>query len=124
MANIVDYISGGLSAAKDKVTSVVTGAADGAKNLVSSAYGTGKEMATKAVNPPRQDWIYNGQRDYQVNKYKIDQHSYPMDLLSPIYGGNYAIFYINVSDASRLAITEEKQMLTNILKTNLTAILM
>ncbi len=107
MGNIVDYITDGVSSAATKAKNTLTSAADGAKNLVSGALGTTKGMASKAVNPPREDWINNGRRDYQVNKYKIDQHSYPMDLLSPMYGGNYAIFYINVSDASRLMITEE-----------------
>jgi hypothetical protein len=103
MANIVDYIRDGVTSAKTTVSDYITGAADRVKGIA----GGVKDAATKAVNPPRGDWINNTRKNYEVNKYKVDQHSYPMDLLSPIYGGNYAIFYINVSDASRLALTEE-----------------
>jgi hypothetical protein len=41
---------------------------------------------------------------FDLNKYKIEQHSYPSDLMSPIgeYGGNYVIFYINVAVDSKL----------------------
>ena len=103
MANIVDYIRDGVTSAKTTVSGYITGAADTVKGIA----GGVKDAATKAVNPPRGDWINNTRKSYEVNKYKVDQHSYPMDLLSPIYGGNYAIFYINVSDASRLSLTEE-----------------
>jgi len=103
MANILDYISSGVTSVKDKVTSKINGAADTVKGY----YNEAKDVATKAVNPPRGDWINNTRRNFDVNKYKVDQLSYPMDLLTPIYGGNYAIFYINISDASRLALTEE-----------------
>jgi hypothetical protein len=103
MANIVDYIRDGVTSAKTTVSDYITGAADKVKGIA----GGVKDATTKAVNPPRGDWINNTRKNYEVNKYKVDQHSYPMDLLSPIYGGNYAIFYINVSDASRLALTEE-----------------
>jgi hypothetical protein len=38
------------------------------------------------------------------DKYNISQHSYPSDLMGPVgeYGGNYAIFYINVAVDSKL----------------------
>lgn len=36
------------------------------------------------------------------DKYKIDGYVYPSDLMSPAYGGNYAIFYINVNVDSKL----------------------
>lgn len=39
---------------------------------------------------------------YQSDKYKIDGYSYPADLMSEQYGGNYAIFYINVNVDSKL----------------------
>lgn len=38
----------------------------------------------------------------QANNYSIDNHSYPSDLMSPQYGGNYVIFNINVQDDSKL----------------------
>lgn len=43
----------------------------------------------------------------QTNKYSVDNHSYPDDLLSSanVYGGNYVIFYINIAVDSKLAQT-------------------
>lgn len=49
-------------------------------------------MATEAINPAR----------YQQDKYKIQGYTYPEDLMSEAYGGNYAIFYINVNVDSKL----------------------
>jgi hypothetical protein len=49
-------------------------------------------MATEAINPTR----------YQQDKYKIRGYTYPEDLMSDTYGGNYAIFYINVNVDSKL----------------------
>lgn len=45
-----------------------------------------------------------GAASFDLNKYKIDQLSYPIDLMSPLkeYGGNYVIFYINVAVDSKL----------------------
>jgi len=43
---------------------------------------------------------------FNANKYKIDQLSYPIDVLDKKYGGNYAIFYINVSDDSKLNVSD------------------
>jgi hypothetical protein len=45
-----------------------------------------------------------GAATFDLNAYKIEQHSYPSDLMSPIgeYGGNYVIFYINVAVDSKL----------------------
>jgi hypothetical protein len=40
---------------------------------------------------------------YRDNKYDVSTHSYPADLMgSEVYGGNYAIFYINVNIDSKL----------------------
>ena len=58
----------------------------------------------KATLAPRQKSINTDRRKFDSNKYKIDQFTYPMDLMAPQYGGNYAIFYINVSDDSRLNV--------------------
>ena len=41
---------------------------------------------------------------FNPNKYSIDQFSYPNDLMSAVYGGNYAIFYINVAVESFLNV--------------------
>lgn len=42
-------------------------------------------------------------RGFEDNKYESKSHSYPNDLMTnEIYGGNYAIFYINVAIDSKL----------------------
>jgi hypothetical protein len=99
MAGILDYLNQKYEGAKG----FVSGAVKTSKDAAVSA----KDITTKALNPPRQDWINTGKRGFDTNKYRVDQMSYPSDLLSPTYGGNYAIFYINISDASRLKLTEE-----------------
>jgi hypothetical protein len=45
-----------------------------------------------------------GATSFDRGKYDIDNYSYPSDLYDPggQYGGNYAIFYINVSSESKL----------------------
>mgnify|MGYP003348961413 CR=1 FL=1 len=60
----------------------------------------------KATLAPRQKFGLESAGKFNVNKYKIDQHSYPIDLLEPKYGGNYVVFYINVSDDSKLNVLE------------------
>lgn len=53
-------------------------------------------------------------RGFDSAKYESKNHSYPADLMSnPQYGGNYAIFYINVSVDSKL-ITEDKAATVNV----------
>lgn len=44
----------------------------------------------------------NPVRSYQTGKYEINNHTYPADLLSERYGGNYAIFYISVAEDSKI----------------------
>jgi hypothetical protein len=68
---------------------------------------SGASAVTKAAAGKRQQSISTSRRTFDTNKYKIDQLTYPMDLMSPQYGGNYAIFYVNISDASRLSVTEQ-----------------
>jgi hypothetical protein len=50
-----------------------------------------------------------GPRYYDENmaKYNMASHMYPNDLMSESYAGNYAVFYINVSDESKLFTPEE-----------------
>lgn len=68
---------------------------------------SGINSVAKAAVGTKQQSISTTRRTFDANKYKIDQLTYPMDLMSPQYGGNYAIFYINISDASRLSVSEE-----------------
>lgn len=70
--------------------------------------------ATKAptASPTEKKNLYTprGAADqFSAGKYAITNYTYPADLYSnkKIYGGNYAIFYINVSTESKL-IKEEK----------------
>lgn len=60
----------------------------------------------KATMPPPSEWMRKEPRKFLKDKYKSDQHMYPSDLMSNVYGGNYAVFYINVSEDSRLKIKE------------------
>jgi len=58
-------------------------------------------------NLGRGDNLYTrrgGPATFDKNKYQIDQLQYPSDLMGSLnqYGGNYAIFYINVASDSKL----------------------
>ena len=55
-------------------------------------------------------------RGFDSAKYEAKNHSYPADLMSnPQYGGNYAIFYINVSVDSKLLTDPKVQTVDDIL---------
>jgi hypothetical protein len=93
---ILDYLSQKVDNAKNTIT-----------GGVSAAYTEAKDVTTKALMPPKAAWAKNeAGKWFDSNKYRSDQYSYPSDLLTPQYGGNYAIFYINVSDASKLNVKE------------------
>lgn len=49
------------------------------------------------------------------DKYAVGMHSYPEDLISntPVYGGNYAIFYINVQVDSKLGRSDNEEQFVN-----------
>lgn len=75
-------------------------------NSVKNKAGELVSDLNRATTAPRQQSISTIRKTFNANKYKIDQMSYPIDLMSPQYGGNYAVFYINVADDSRLNIKE------------------
>lgn len=75
-------------------------------NSLKSKAGEMVSDLNKATSAPRQQSINTTRKTFDANKYKIDQLSYPIDLMSPQYGGNYAVFYINVADDSRLNVKE------------------
>jgi hypothetical protein len=50
---------------------------------------------------------------YQSSKYDISNHSYPSDLMSPNYGGNYVIFYISIAESSKLLNPESGVQITD-----------
>lgn len=75
-------------------------------NKMSQKAGTMYDNLNQGTKKPPANWADNTRRKLDTNKYKIDQYSYPNDLLTPKYGGNYAVFYINVSDDSKLNVLE------------------
>ena len=60
-----------------------------------------KEKPQPAPKPP----LYTPRgaaTSFNDGKYDIKNLTYPMDLMSSVYGGNYVVFYINVSTDSKL----------------------
>jgi hypothetical protein len=60
-----------------------------------------KEKPQPAPKPP----IYTprgGATQFNDKKYDIKNYTYPIDLMSSTYGGNYVVFYINVASDSKL----------------------
>ena len=70
-------------------------------------------ITTPKPAPPPKTVLYTPRGDPKqfeknqdgTNKYKVESHSYPGDLLAPDnrYGGNYVVFYININVDSKLA---------------------
>ena len=60
-----------------------------------------KANTKREPTPPR------GDKFNPESKYNIDQHSYPNDLMSEVYGGNFVVFYINVAVESKLNIKDQ-----------------
>lgn len=54
------------------------------------------------------------QESRSTDKYEMDQHTYPKDLLSnqTVYGGNYVIFFINTAVDGKLAETSQKNFVS------------
>ena len=81
---------------------------------LSTAYTSAKTSVTQSinnvkdsVNTPNAPNLYTprGKRTpFEEGKYDIKNHSYPNDLMAPDgrYGGNFVMFYINVSTESKL----------------------
>ena len=75
-------------------------------------YGDGSSQNTEPQNkaqpaiPPKvlSGPLYTSRErtSFSNTKYNIEQHSYPEDIMSFQYGGNYVIFYINVAEESKL----------------------
>jgi hypothetical protein len=70
-----------------------------ADNTPATSAAPPKETPPKKLYTPR-----GGASEFESGKYDIEQFSYPSDLYSNRgeYGGNYAIFYINISTDSKL----------------------
>ena len=79
-------------------------AADAIKNGVSSIKESANSYA-KSLENPQNLWTARGTASpFEDKKYDIKNHSYPSDLMAADgrYGGNYAMFYINVATDSKL----------------------
>ena len=82
----------------------------GLKETVSSAYTTAKTAVSNTITSAKTPnapnlWTPRGTKSaLDDKKYDIKNHSYPSDLMDPngIYGGSYAMFYINVATDSKL----------------------
>lgn len=93
ITKMLDFIGKGLDSAVKGGGDMYKGANDAVRNWH-------KANTNREPIPPR-----SGQFNAD-NKYSTAQYSYPSDLMSEVYGGNYAIFYINVAVESRLNVKE------------------
>lgn len=77
---------------------------------ISSAYTSAKTSVSNTIKEAKTPnapnlWTPRGTKSaLDDGKYDIKNHSYPSDLMDPngIYGGSYAMFYINVATDSKL----------------------
>ena len=81
----------------------ISSAYTSAKSAVTSSY----ERAVNSAKTPNAPNLYTprgGKTSFDDGKYDIKNHSYPSDLMAADgrYGGNYAMFYINVATDSKL----------------------
>ena len=96
-----------LGAIKNKIQGGVDSVKQTAAGVVDNFKDAGKTFENNLAKPMTINKI--GPRSYDENmaKYSMASHMYPNDLLSESYAGNYAVFYINVSDESKLFTPEE-----------------
>lgn len=64
--------------------------------------GPSSKPSIPAPSPAVQNKISKSAMLSSVSKYDISKHSYPLDIMSEQYGGNYVMFYINVNVDSKL----------------------
>lgn len=83
-----------LQSIKDRATSMYDNAAASVNDTIKASI----PVPTAYMQPQR--------KEFSHDKYNVKQFSYPSDLMSEVYGGNYAIFYINVSEETRLKLKE------------------
>jgi hypothetical protein len=83
-----------------KITDAMNSIGDAASSFGSSA----KKIMNDLATPISLDKRSTKTGTFNTGQYNVTSHSYPADLLSPTgsYGGNYAIFYINVAIDSKL----------------------
>jgi hypothetical protein len=98
MVDFSDITNMGKSAAQWSSQKISEGY-DGIKGTVNSSLEKSQMMQPRGTNK------------MDATKYAFDQHTYPDNLMSEAFGGNYAIFYINISDDSKLAEVKEDSYL-------------
>ena len=83
----------------DTISSAYTTAKDAVKSNYQTAVNSAKTPNAPNLYTPR-----GGKTSFDDGKYDIKNQSYPSDLMAADgrYGGNYVIFYINVSTDSKL----------------------
>lgn len=93
---------------------------DSAKSAVNSKISATKQAVNDKVSEygastGLQKFTRGGASSFATN-YNVNSHAYPTDLMSPTgqYGGNYVIFYINVSVDSKLAKDPKTQFVNEI----------
>lgn len=93
---------------------------DSAKSAVNSKISATKQAVNDKVSEygaatGLQKFTRGGASSFATN-YNVNSHSYPSDLMAPTgqYGGNYVIFYINVSVDSKLAKDPKTQFVNEI----------
>lgn len=92
---------------KSKIGEASSGAAQWAENTASAGYDNIKSSVSAMTH--KSGMVSRSQLKFQENnKYTFDQHSYPDNIMSEAYGGNYAVFYINISDESKLMPPEQE----------------
>jgi hypothetical protein len=89
------------------------------KNTISSTVDSAKKNPNLRVGTPAGQVpnLYRERgvgRSFDENKYKIENHSYPSDIMSSEYGGNYVVFYINVSEDSKMVKNKEENFVEDI----------
>ena len=66
---------------------------------------------SKITNPTADSSASPSYLNIKDNKYNHESMMYPVDLMSEQYGGNYAVFYINIAMESKLKVNEQNYAL-------------
>ena len=96
MPGIFNQLSSAQSALSQAQSAVSQG-----QSLFQGQFGRGASGGSSSQKPN----LYNprgGASKFDGGKYDIKEYTYPTNLMTEEYGGNFVIFYINVSTASKL----------------------
>lgn len=96
---MLDSIKDTLKSIDSGITSGISAAGGLYKQTNDAARNFHRDNTNREPIPPRAG-------SFDKQKYDITQHTYPSDLMSESYGGNYVIFYVNVATESKLNIKE------------------